>query len=76
MPWGGFVRHTHHGRHGHLKRSEAGRGQMIGLGTGALKIFVALEAQDLRKSFQGLTELALQHRAVGQVQHLPVQRRG
>ena len=32
---------------------------MIGLGTAALKIFVALEPQDLRKSFQGLTELAL-----------------
>ena len=31
---------------------------MIGLGAGALKIFVALEAQDLRKSFQGLSELA------------------
>ena len=36
---------------------------MIGLGTSALKIFVALEAQDLRKSFKGLTELALQHLA-------------
>ena len=34
---------------------------MIGLGAGALKIFVALEPQDLRKSFQGLTELALGH---------------
>ena len=32
---------------------------MIGLGTAALKIFVALEPQDLRKSFQGLSELAL-----------------
>ena len=29
--------------------------------SGALKIFVALEPQDLRKSFQGLTELALGH---------------
>lgn len=34
---------------------------MIGLGTGALKIFVALEPQDMRKSFQGLSELALGH---------------
>ena len=32
---------------------------MIGLGAGALKIFVALEPQDLRKSFQGLSELVL-----------------
>jgi transposase len=34
---------------------------VIGLGTAALKIFVALEPQDMRKSFQGLTELALGH---------------
>lgn len=34
---------------------------MIGLGAGALKIFVALEAQDMRKSFQGLSELAMEH---------------
>ena len=34
---------------------------MIGLGTASLKIFVALEPQDMRKSFQGLTELALGH---------------
>ena len=34
---------------------------MIGLGTAALKIFVALEPQDLRKSFQGLSEWALGH---------------
>ena len=34
---------------------------MIGLGTASLKIFVALEPQDMRKSFQGLTELALEH---------------
>ena len=34
---------------------------MIGLGAGALKIFVALEPQDMRKSFQGLSELALEY---------------
>ena len=34
---------------------------MIGLGTASLRIFVALEPQDMRKSFQGLTELALDH---------------
>lgn len=34
---------------------------MIGLGTASLKIFVALEPQDMRKSFQGLSELALVH---------------
>lgn len=34
---------------------------MIGLGAGALKIFVALEPQDMRKSFQGLSELAMEH---------------
>lgn len=34
---------------------------MIGLGIGALKIFVALEPQDMRKSFQGLSELAMEH---------------
>ena len=34
---------------------------MIGLGAGAVKIFVALEGQDMRKSFQGLSELALEH---------------
>jgi transposase len=34
---------------------------MIGLGAGGLKIFVALEPQDMRKSFQGLSELALEH---------------
>ena len=34
---------------------------MIGLGGASLKIFVALEPQDMRKSFQGLTELALGH---------------
>jgi transposase len=36
---------------------------MIGLGSTALKIYVAMEAQDLRKSFQGLTEVALGHLA-------------
>ena len=36
---------------------------MIGIGSTALKIYVALEAQDLRKSFQGLTEIALGHLA-------------
>jgi len=34
---------------------------MIGLGTAALKIYVALEPQDMRKSFQGLSELAHGH---------------
>jgi len=34
---------------------------MIGLGTAALKIYVALEPQDMRKSFQGLSEIALVH---------------
>ena len=34
---------------------------MIGLGAAALKIYVALEPQDLRKSFQGLSELAEGH---------------
>ena len=34
---------------------------MIGLGIGALRIFVALEPQDMRKSFQGLSELAMEH---------------
>jgi len=34
---------------------------VIGLGAGALRIFVALEPQDMRKSFQGLSELALEH---------------
>jgi transposase len=34
---------------------------MIGLGTASLKIYVALEPQDMRKSFQGLSELALVH---------------
>lgn len=34
---------------------------MIGLGTASLKIYVALEPQDMRKSFNGLTELALVH---------------
>lgn len=34
---------------------------MIGLGGASLKIFVALEPQDMRKSFQGLTELALEY---------------
>jgi len=37
---------------------------MIGLGTTALRIYAALEAQDLRKSFHGLTEIALGHMAV------------
>ena len=32
---------------------------MIGLGTASMKIYVALEPQDMRKSFQGLSELAL-----------------
>lgn len=34
---------------------------MIGIGAGALKIYVALEPQDMRKSFQGLSELAEGH---------------
>jgi len=34
---------------------------MIGLGTASLKIYIALEPQDMRKSFNGLTELALVH---------------
>ena len=34
---------------------------MIGLGTASLKIYVALEPQDMRKSFNGLSELALVH---------------
>jgi hypothetical protein len=34
---------------------------MPGLGTASLKIYVALEPQDMRKSFQGLSELALVH---------------
>jgi transposase len=34
---------------------------VIGLGAGALKVFVALEPQDMRKGFQGLSELALGH---------------
>ena len=34
---------------------------MIGLGSAALKIFVALEPQDMRKSFQGLSELAMDY---------------
>ena len=34
---------------------------MIGLASGALKIFVALQPQDMRKSFQGLSELAVEH---------------
>jgi len=34
---------------------------MIGLGAASLKIYVALEPQDMRKSFQGLSELALVH---------------
>ena len=32
---------------------------MIGLGLASLKIYVAVEPQDLRKSFQGLSELAM-----------------
>lgn len=36
---------------------------MIGLGHGALKIFVALEPCDMRKSFNGLHELAVGHLA-------------
>ncbi|MFT5410027.1 MAG: transposase, partial [Verrucomicrobiales bacterium] len=31
------------------------------LGTASMKIYVALEPQDMRKSFQGLSELALVH---------------
>jgi transposase len=34
---------------------------MIGLGSGALKIFVALEPCDMRKSFNGLYEAATSH---------------
>lgn len=34
---------------------------MIGLGSASLKIYVALEPQDMRKSFNGLSELALVH---------------
>ena len=34
---------------------------MIGVGSAALKIYVALEPQDMRKSFQGLSELAEGH---------------
>ncbi len=36
---------------------------MIGLGTAALRILLALEPQDLRKGFQGLAEVALSHLA-------------
>jgi transposase len=34
---------------------------VIGLASGALKVFLALEPQDIRKSFQGLSELAVEH---------------
>jgi len=34
---------------------------MIGLGAASLKIYAALEPQDMRKSFNGLGELALVH---------------
>lgn len=34
---------------------------MIGLGTASLKIFVALEACDMRKSFNGLYDIAVNH---------------
>ncbi|MCB1133024.1 MAG: IS66 family insertion sequence element accessory protein TnpB [Verrucomicrobiae bacterium] len=34
---------------------------MIGLGAGALKIYVALDPCDMRKSFNGLSELAARH---------------
>jgi hypothetical protein len=34
---------------------------MIGLGKAALKIFVALEPCDMRKSFNGLFEAASRH---------------
>ena len=34
---------------------------MIGLGQAALKIYVALEPCDMRKSFHGLFDLAVQH---------------
>jgi transposase len=34
---------------------------MIGLGSSALKVFIALQPQDMRKSFQGLSELAMTH---------------
>jgi transposase len=34
---------------------------MIGLGSGALKIFVALDPCDMRKSFNGLYEAATSH---------------
>jgi len=34
---------------------------MINLGSASLKIYVALEPQDMRKSFNGLSELALVH---------------
>ena len=34
---------------------------MIGLGNAALRIFVALEPQDMRKSFGGLSDLAIGH---------------
>ena len=34
---------------------------MIGLGTASLKIYLALEPQDMRKSFGGLSDLAMGH---------------
>jgi transposase len=34
---------------------------MIGLGKAALKIFVALEPRDMRKSFNGLPDAAVRH---------------
>lgn len=34
---------------------------MIGLGTGALRIYIALEPQDMRKSFGGLSDLAMNY---------------
>ena len=34
---------------------------MIALGSAALKILVAIEPQDMRKSFQGLSELAMDY---------------
>jgi len=34
---------------------------MIGLGSAALRIYIALEPQDMRKSFGGLSDLAMGH---------------
>ena len=46
----------------HPSRRKGGR-PMIGLGTAALKVFVALEPADMRKSFNGLYDIAVNHLA-------------